>query len=246
MYGGVAPNPLNSLAHVLAGLKDRDGRITIPTFYDDVRDPSPEELREWEALPFDEDALRSEIGARELEGEPGYSLRERLWSRPTLDVHGVVGGFQDEGTKTVIPARALAKASMRLAPDQDPERILRALEASVQELATPGVEVVVKPLGYARGAVFGVHHPGVEAARAAFRAAFGAEPALKRMGATVPVAADFQHVLDPFMVVTGFGLPTDGLHSPNERFALGHYHAATEMILTLMAELESAPLKAAA
>lgn len=237
LYGGVAPNPLNTLAHVLSGLKGPDGRVTVPGFYDDVRDPAPAELAGWERLGVTEEGVRAEIGAAALEGEAGHGVLERLWTRPTFDVHGVVGGFTQEGTKTVIPARAHAKASFRLVPDQDPARILPALREHARALATPGVEVTVRELGASRPALFGVDHAGVRAAQRAFRATFGAEATLRRVGASIPVTADFQETLGPKMVVTGFGLPGDGLHSPNERFALGQYHGATEMILRLMAEL---------
>jgi acetylornithine deacetylase/succinyl-diaminopimelate desuccinylase-like protein len=177
------------------------------------------------------------MGAPALEGEAGYSPLERRWARPTLDANGIVGGFIDEGKKTVIPARAKAKVSMRLVPDQDPVRILAALESYAAELATPGVTVRVRDLGHAKPVRTGTGHPGVAAAARAFRAAFGAEPVLVRDGGTVPVAIDFQEALDPRMLITGFGLPGDALHSPNERFSLDQYHRGTEMVLHLMDEL---------
>jgi acetylornithine deacetylase/succinyl-diaminopimelate desuccinylase-like protein len=241
LYGGVAPNPLNSLAHILSGLKGPDGRIAIPGFYDDVRLPSADELAQWPSAEEVEAGVVGEIGAVALEGEAEHSVLERLWTRPTLDVHGIVGGFMEEGTKTVIPARAVAKVSMRLVPDQDPARILPALVARVEELATPGVQVRVTDLGRGRPALFGIDHAGVGAAQRAFEATFGSPARLRRMGASVPVAADFQEVLGAKMIVTGFGLPGDGYHSPDEHFAIDQLHGATEMIVRLAHELAATP-----
>lgn len=243
LYGGVAPNALNSLAYVVSGLKGRDGRVRVPGFYDDVREPTPDELAKWRGYGVDDEAVLRDIGAVALEGEVEYTPLERTWTRPTFDVHGIVGGFMDEGTKTVIPARAYAKCSFRLAPDQDPDKILPALRARVEELATPGVRVSVTSLGKSQPALFGTDHAGVAAAQRAFETVFGARATLKRVGGTIPVAADFQQTVDPHIVVTGFGYPTDGMHSPNERFALSQFHGGTEMILHLMAELAEAPRK---
>ncbi len=237
IYGGAAPNPFNTLAHIIAELKGRDGRVTVPGFYDDVRDPDPAELESWRSVPVTEERLLAETGAMALEGEPGYPVLQRLWARPTLDVHGVIGGFTGEGSKTVIPAWARAKISMRLVPDQDPERVFEAFAAHVEKLATPGTEVSVKLLNSAKPVRCGTDHAGVAAARRAFVAAFGAEPVLVREGGSVPVAIDFQESLHPNLLVTGFGLPGDGLHSPNEHFSLDQYHRGTEMVLHLMDEL---------
>jgi acetylornithine deacetylase/succinyl-diaminopimelate desuccinylase-like protein len=237
IYGGVAPNPLNSLAHIIAALKGWDGRVTIPGFYDAVLAPEPAELEAWSRLPTGEEELRRQLGVQALEGEAGFNTFERRWSRPTLDVHGVIGGFVEEGKKTVIPARAKAKVSMRLVPDQDPAAILDSLRAYAASLATPGVRVTVHDLGQARPVLTGIDHPGVPAAQAAYRAAFGAEPVFVREGGSIPVTVDFQEALGPHLLVTGFGLPGDALHSPNERYSLDQYHRGTEMVLHLMWEL---------
>jgi acetylornithine deacetylase/succinyl-diaminopimelate desuccinylase-like protein len=240
LYGGVAPNPLNSLAHVVAGLKDRDGRVLVPGFYDAVRPPAPEELEAWERVPDPEADLRGRMAVDVLPGEPGRSPRERLWARPTLDVHGVMGGFTGEGSKTVIPARARAKVSMRLVPDQDPHAILAELERFVPTLATPGTRATVILLNAAPPVLIDVAHAGIGAASRAFEAAFGSAPVLVREGASVPVVADFKEALGAPMMVTGFGLPDDGLHSPNERFSLDHYHRGAEMVARLIHELAGA------
>ncbi|HEX6489133.1 MAG TPA: M20/M25/M40 family metallo-hydrolase [Candidatus Dormibacteraeota bacterium] len=235
IFGGVAPNPFNSLAHILSELKGRDGRVTIPGFYDRVRAPTAEEVEGWNKLAFsDEGELRSVTGARVLEGEAEFSPIERIWARPTLDVHGVQGGFQGEGQKTVIPARALGKVSMRLVPDQDPEEILASLRRYVADLATPGVETSVEPVSYTKPVEFGTDTPATAAAKRAFADAFGAEPVLAREGGSVPVTVELQEALGAQMIVSGFGLPDDRLHSPNERMSLDQFHRGTQFTSRLM------------
>jgi acetylornithine deacetylase/succinyl-diaminopimelate desuccinylase-like protein len=234
LYGGVAPNPLNTLAHVLAGLRDRSGRITVPGFYDRVRPPAEKEIAGWDALPGSETELLAELAVPALEGEPGYGAHYRRSARPTLDVHGIAGGFVEEGKKTVIPARAVAKVSLRLVPDQDPVEVLQSLRTHIDSLGTPGVGLTVRDLGHSRPVVCGVEGTGLEVASAAFEAAFGARPILKREGGSIPVAVEFVEALHPSMLVTGFGLPGDGLHAPNEKFSLDQYHRGTEMVLHLI------------
>ncbi len=241
IYGGVAPNPFNSLAHIIAGLKDREGRVQIPHFYDEVREPSPEEVRGWAAIPITDAGEREAMGVSELAGEPGYSPIARKWVRPTLDVHGVIGGVTGEGSKTVIPARARAKVSMRLVPDQDPAVVLDNLRECVAGLATPGTRAEVRELNRALPVRLDVDHPGIAAASRAFEAAFGAAPVLTREGGSVPVTIDFQEALHPHLLVSGFGLPGDALHSPNERFSLDQYHRGTEMVIHLLQELAAQP-----
>lgn len=235
IYGGVAPNPLNTLAHVLSALKDRHGTVQVPGFYDGVVPPEPEELAAWRELPGSEADLLRTIGAPALEGELEFTPTERRWARPTLDVHGVLGGFQGEGQKTVIPARAAAKVSMRLVPGQDPSAIFEAFRKFVEAQATPGTRVRARNLSGAPAVRAGTDHAGVAAARRAFLAAYGSEPAFTREGGSIPVTVDFQEALGCALVVTGFGLPTDRLHSPNEHLALDQYHRGIEMVLHLMA-----------
>jgi acetylornithine deacetylase/succinyl-diaminopimelate desuccinylase-like protein len=237
LYGGIAPNPMQSLATILAGLKDRDSTVRIPGFYHDVRPPSAEEVGAWKDLQWLVDQKRRDIGAPDLAGEPAFSPLERNWARPTLDVHGVVGGFTGEGAKTVIPARARAKVSMRLVPGQDPAKILGGLRQLISQLVLPGTRAKVKELSRAPAVKIDPKHRGAMAANRAFKTAYGAAPTLVREGASVPVAADFQEALGCPMLVTGFGLPDDALHSPNERFSLDQYHRGTEMVIHLMHEL---------
>ena len=238
IFGGVAPNPLNTLAHVISTLKGRDGRVTIPGFYDAVVPPTKEEIAGWDRVK-DEATLKRLMGVRALEGEVAFSPADRTWGRPTLDVHGIVGGFVGEGSKTVIPARAKAKVSMRLVPRQDPAVIFDSLARYLAELETPGVSLSLVQLGAAPAVLAGVDHPGIAAARKAFLKSFGAEPVLVREGGSVPVTVDFQEALDPMLMLTGFGLPDDALHSPNEKMDLEQYHLGTEMVLHLMEELGS-------
>jgi acetylornithine deacetylase/succinyl-diaminopimelate desuccinylase-like protein len=241
IYGGVAPNPLNTLAHVISSLKGRDGRVTVPGFYDAVRAPDPRELADWQRLPVTEEDQKQAMGVPALEGEVGFSPLERRWARPTLDVHGILGGFQGEGQKTVIPARAKAKISMRLVPDQDPDRIFDTFAEYIDSLTTPGVRVSARRLSSGRAVRTGTDHPGVEAAARAFEAAYGGRPVLVREGGSIPVTVEFQEALHPHLLVTGFGLPGDALHAPNEKYSLDQYFRGIEMVLHLMENLRDAP-----
>jgi len=238
IFGGVAPNPLNTLAHVISTLRPRDGRITIPGFYDDVVAPSAEEVASWDRVK-DEAAVLGLMGSRALEGEEEFSPAERTWGRPTLDVHGIVGGFIGEGSKTVIPARAKAKVSMRLVPQQDPGEIFESLQTYLTGLETPGVKLTLVKLNEAPPVLAGVDHPGIAAARKAYQRSYGAEPVLVREGGSVPVTVDFQEALRPMLMLTGFGLPDDALHSPNEKMDVEQYHLGTEFVLQLMEELSA-------
>jgi len=166
---------------------------------------------------------------------------ERRWARPTLDVHGIIGGFQGEGQKTVIPARAKAKISMRLVPGQDPDRIFDTFAEYVVSLSTPGVKVTARKLSQALAVRTGTDHPGVEAAAQAFESAYGVRPVLVREGGSIPVTIEFQEALRPHLLVTGFGLPGDALHSPNEKYGLDQYFRGIEMVLHLMENLKDAP-----
>jgi acetylornithine deacetylase/succinyl-diaminopimelate desuccinylase-like protein len=234
-FGGVAPNPINTLAHVLAGLKGRDGRITIPGFYDPVRPPSEEELAAWRKIDarYAENVKRM-TGARALEGEEGFLVLERAGSRPTLDANGILGGFVAEGQKTVIPAHAFAKVSMRLVPDQDPDVIFVSLERYVADLATPGVEVKAVKLSGAPPVTSGVDNPAARALREAYRVAFGKETALIRVGGSIPVALDFQQSVGAPVVISGVAQADSAIHSPNEHFVIDNYHRGIEAVIRFM------------
>jgi acetylornithine deacetylase/succinyl-diaminopimelate desuccinylase-like protein len=232
VYGGVAPNPINSLARIIGELKDRHGHVTIPGFYDAVVRPSPEELADWQK----KDARYAETvkrlsGARELEGEEGFLALERTGSRPTLDANGIVGGFTGEGKKTVIPARASAKVSMRLVPDQDWKTILAALKKQVRELTTPGVEIKVDLLGSAPPVTCGVDHPAAKAMRSAYKAAFGKETTLIRVGGSIPVSIDFQEAIGAPLVISGIAQSDSAVHSPNERLVVDNYYRGIDAVI---------------
>jgi acetylornithine deacetylase/succinyl-diaminopimelate desuccinylase-like protein len=237
IFGGVAPNPVNTLARVIAALKERDGTITIPGFYDDVRAPSEEELKEWERPPAYSEIVLGMMGASAMEGEAAYPPIQRQWARPTLDAHGFWGGFMGEGVKTVIPALAHAKVSMRLVPDQDPQRIFARLGPYLDQLKTPGVAIATSLLGATRPVLSGADHPGARAAAEAFEAAFGSTVRLVRSGGSIPVAIDFKEALGAPMVVSGLAQADSAAHSPNERFRLDHYHRGIEMLLRFMYSL---------
>jgi acetylornithine deacetylase/succinyl-diaminopimelate desuccinylase-like protein len=231
-YGGVAPNPINTLARIIGELKDRHGHVTIPGFYDAVVSPSAEELADWKKKDARyAETVKRMAGARALEGEEGFLALERTGSRPTLDANGIVGGFIGEGKKTVIPARASAKVSMRLVPDQDWKVILAALNKQVQELTTPGVEIKVELLSAAAPVTCGVDHPAAQAIRAAYKEAFGKETALVRVGGSIPVSIDFQEAVGAPLVISGIAQSDCAVHSPNEHLLVDNYYRGIDAVV---------------
>lgn len=222
-YGGGVPNPINALAGMIAALKDDQGRVTVPGFYDDVVPLGDEERRRMADAPFDQAAFMTDAGVRATPGEAGYSLIERLWARPTLDCNGIWGGFQGEGAKTVIPATAGAKISCRLVPGQDPDDISTKVARALEDLAPEGVDVEVVPLHGGKPASSPIDAASVRAAAAALRTTFGREPVFARTGGTIPVVADFQELLGAEIVLVGLGLEDDRAHAPNEKFAVRDY-----------------------
>jgi acetylornithine deacetylase/succinyl-diaminopimelate desuccinylase-like protein len=227
-FGGGVNNPLNVLGHVIAKLKDEDGRILIPGFYDQVRPLSDEERQLLAKSPLDEEEWLAETGAPEIWGEPEYTLVERLGARPTLDVHGVIGGYTGAGAKTVLPSSVHAKISMRLVPDQDPQRICRLFQEYVRELVPPSVTVSFDPGHGAPASITDYHIPAMQAAQRAYADAFGAEPIMVREGGSIPVVGHFQTQLGLETVLMGFGLPGDRIHAPNERFYLPNFYRGIE------------------
>ncbi len=224
LYGGTVANPINVLCDIISALKDDDGHITVPGFYDDVRDLTQEERDAWKLLPHSDEVWRASCGAETLTGEAGFSTLERRWGRPTLDCNGIWGGFTGEGAKTVLPAKATAKFSCRLVPDQTPEKIEDLMEAAVSKLAPDSVRVTFRRMHGGRPVVVDTTHPAVGAARAALTDAFGAEAVFIRGGGSIPVVADFSTILEIPSVLMGFGLPDDRLHSPNEKYDLACFH----------------------
>jgi acetylornithine deacetylase/succinyl-diaminopimelate desuccinylase-like protein len=231
-YGGLAPNPINTLARILGELKDRDGHVTIPGFYDAVRGATAEELAAWRPEDGRYAAeMQRMAGARALEGEPGFLANERTGTRPTLDVHGILGGFVGEGQKTVIPSEAFAKVSMRLVPDQDYQAIFDSLDPYVRSLSTPGVEVRVEMLSPAPPFTTGVDNPAARALVKAFKETFGKETALVRVGGSIPAALDFHEALGAPIVISGIDEADTSIHSPNEHFSVEQYHRGIEALI---------------
>ncbi|HLH36470.1 MAG TPA: dipeptidase [Alloacidobacterium sp.] len=238
MYGGAAPNPFVALAHIIAQLKDKDGRILIPGFYDKIKAPSADELKTWKGLPFDEEHYRqTEVGSAQLTGEPGYSVLERTWARPTLDVHGMPGGFTGAGAKTVIPARATAKISMRLVPDMTPQESFAQYKRYVESLKPVGIELSVRLIHSGDPIVIGTDNPYIRAATKALRHAWNKDTVFIRSGGSIPIVGDFERHLKIPTVMMGFGLPDDNLHAPNEKFHLPNFYRGIESIITFFEEL---------
>jgi acetylornithine deacetylase/succinyl-diaminopimelate desuccinylase-like protein len=238
MYGGAAPNPFLALAQILAQLKDPEGRILIPGIYDAIDAPSADELAAWARLPFDEaHYLDSEIGAPALVGEPGYSVLERTWVRPTLDVHGIPGGFIGAGAKTVIPAKATAKVSIRLVPPMQPDTTFQQLADYVASLTPRGVTVETRLIHSGEPAVIRTDNPYIRAAALALEQTWGVPPVYVRSGGSIPVVGDFDRVLHIPSVMMGFGLPDDNLHAPNEKFHIANFHRGIETLITFFESL---------
>ena len=233
IYGGGAPNPVNALARMLASLHEPSGRVAVPGFYDRVRPISDEERRRLADLAFDEAAFRAQVGAPDPGGEPGFPLVERLWTRPTLDVNGINGGFAGEGAKTIIPAFARAKLSARLVPDQDPDEIARLVEAALRAAAPSSVEVEVHVLGRAPAAVVSLDHPAVGLAAEALEATWGRPPVFQRGGGTIPAVGGFSDWLGIPTLMLGFGLPTSNAHAPNEWLLLDNFVRGTDAVVRL-------------
>ncbi|MBI4164687.1 MAG: dipeptidase [Acidobacteria bacterium] len=231
VYGGAAPNPMQALAEIITGLKGRDGRIRIPGFYKRVKKPARAELAAWKRLPFSEKAfLKNEIGSTSLTGEKGISVLERLWARPTLEVHGFRGGFTGEGSKTVIPAVATAKISMRLVPDMDPDEVIRQFTSAVKTLTPKGIKTTIRILSKAPASVVPTDSRWIAASSEAFHQVFHKKTVFIRSGGSIPIVATFLDHLSIPSVMMGFGLPDDRLHSPNEKFHLPNFYRGIETV----------------
>jgi acetylornithine deacetylase/succinyl-diaminopimelate desuccinylase-like protein len=230
-YGGAAPNPFQALAEIITGLKASDGKIRIPGFYKRVRKPSAKELAAWKQLPFKEkEFLKKEVGATALVGEKGFSVLERLWARPTLEVHGIRGGFTGEGAKTVIPAVAIAKISMRLVPDMNPKEVIRLFTAYVKKLTPKGIRTAVRVISSAPASVVSTESPYIAAAAQAMEQVFKKKTVYIRSGGSIPIVGVFQKHLKIPSVLMGFGLPDDNLHAPNEKFHLPNFYRGIETV----------------
>ena len=223
-FGGAVANPAFVLAQMLAQMKDRGGRVKIAGFYDDVRPLREEERAEFKKLPFNEKRYRKELGAPKLVGERDYTTLERVWARPTFEVNGLLSGFTAEGAKTVIPAVAMAKVSMRLVPDQNPDKVASLFEAYVKKVTPKSVELKITRMHGGKPWMTDFDNLFVQAAGRAIERGFGQRPVFNREGGSIPVVSTFQEVLGLPSVLFGVGLPDENAHAPNEKLDLGNFH----------------------
>ncbi len=223
-FGGAVANPIEVLTKIIAKLKDDDNRITIPGFYDKVLDLTDIEKENLKSLPFDEKAYLKDIGSEALVGEKGYSVLERIWTRPTLDLNGIYGGFTGEGAKTVIPAWAKCKVSMRLVPNQNSAEIGALFEKYVKSICPPTVRCKVVKHHGGNPFLVPIESEKVQATARALKRGFGAEPVFSREGGSIPIVATLKEVLDLEVILMSLGLPDENTHSPNEKFYLPNFY----------------------
>ncbi|HTP81174.1 MAG TPA: dipeptidase [Bacteroidota bacterium] len=222
-FGGSVHNPIQALSEMIAGLHDRNGRITVKNFYDDVRPLSKTERAAYRKLPWSDAAYAKKLGLKTLYGEKGFTTLERLWARPTLECNGIWGGYTGEGAKTVLPAKAFAKISMRLVPDQSYARAAKLFERHIRSIAPKSVRVDVRTLHGAEPAITPIDSPGVRAAVAALEKGFGKKPLYQREGGSIPIVIDFKRILGLDSVLLGFGLPDENSHAPDEFINLDNF-----------------------
>lgn len=231
MYGGAAPNPFQAMAEIITALKGPNGKIKIPGFYDRVTKPSKTELAAWKTLPFNEQKfLKKEVGSPALIGEKGFTVLERLWSRPTLEVHGIRGGFTGEGAKTVIPAVATAKISMRLVPEMRPKEAIKQFTAQVKKVTPSGIKTSVRVISSAPASVVNTENRFIADAAQAMEDVFKKKTVFMRSGGSIPVAGLLHDELGIPVVMMGYGLPDDNLHAPNEKFHLPNFYRGIEAV----------------
>jgi acetylornithine deacetylase/succinyl-diaminopimelate desuccinylase-like protein len=223
-FGGAVANPAFVLAQMIAQMKDRGGRVKIPGFYDDVRPLQEEERKAWASLPFNEKGYRKDFGIPKLFGESGYTTLERTWARPTLEINGLLSGFTGEGAKTVLPAVSMAKMSMRLVPEQDPDKIAALFEHYVRSIAPKTVELKVTRMHGGKPWMTSFDNPFVQAAGRAIEKGFGRTPIFTREGGSIPVVSTFQQELGLPSVLFGVGLPDENAHAPNEKLDVSNFH----------------------
>jgi len=240
LYGGAAPNAVHALVHVLDSMHDAAGRVSIKGFYDDVVALADEERKAYQALNQDELALARELEVTTLVGEPEFSALERTWARPTLEINGLYGGFQGEGTKTVIPCEAHAKITCRLVPDQEPDQIHAMVEKHIRMHTPAGVTVTVHHLDSGKPYVTPFHHPAIQLAARAYEQAYGVPAAFTRMGGSIPIVETFERLLGMPVVLMGFGLNDENFHAPNEHFSLINFDKGLHTLCYYWNELESA------
>ena len=223
-FGGAVANPAFVLAQMIAQMKDRGGHVKIPNFYDDVKPLQEEERNAWASLPFNEKTYRKDFGIPKVFGETGFTTLERTWARPTLEINGLLSGFTGEGAKTVLPAVAMAKISMRLVPDQDPNKIAGLFEAYVKKIAPKTVSVKVTRMQGGKPWMTSFDNNYVQAAGRAIEKGFGRSPIFTREGGSIPVVSTFQEELGLPSVLFGVGLPDENAHAPNEKLDVTNFH----------------------
>jgi acetylornithine deacetylase/succinyl-diaminopimelate desuccinylase-like protein len=236
-HGGAVHNPLQALAEIVAALHNPDGSVAVEGFYDTVRPLSPEERKAIAEVPFTEGGWLQETGVPAPWGESAYTVKERTGARPTLEVHGFMGGFQGEGAKTVIPAKAAVKISCRLVADQKSKEIYELVKRHVAKITPPTVRTEVKLLNHGEGAIVPIDAPAMKAAARAYERGFGKAPVYMREGGSIPVVATFQTTFNIPVLMVGYGLPNDNLHAPNEKFELECYYRGVKTMIALLEEL---------
>ncbi len=240
MYGGAVVNPAMALARILSSMHDDTGRIAIAGFYDTVR-PFPEAVRaQMRELPFSDEGLMHEVGVTALGGEPGFTTLERLWTRPTCEVNGLLSGYTGEGAKTVLPAISMAKVSFRLVRDQDPDEIVRLVKEHIARVTPDGVTATVTALHGGRPWRADLKGPIIEAGKRALHAAFGREPVITGEGGSIPVVGDFERILGAPVLLMGFGLPGENAHAPNEWISVENYQLGIRAAAALLDEYAAA------
>jgi acetylornithine deacetylase/succinyl-diaminopimelate desuccinylase-like protein len=236
-FGGGIENPINALCNIITRLKDNTGKILIDGFYDDVLNLTQEERSEFKRLPFDEEEYKKDLEVNELFGEEGYTTIERVSARPTLDCNGIWGGYQGHGAKTVLPSVAGAKVSMRLVPNQDPDKIANLFEKFIKKIAPDTVKVKVTSLHGGKPSVTAIDTPAIGAAVKALEKAFGVKPVFFKEGGSIPIVNSFKEDLGADAILLGFGLPDDNIHSPNEKFDLNNFYKGISTIACFYDEI---------
>ena len=222
-FGGSVANPINVLANMISQLQDRNGKIKIPGFYDDVLKLSKKEKANFKLLPHSDRKFAQEIGVTHLQGEEGYTTLERVWVRPSLDCNGIIGGFTGDGAKTVLPSKVKAKISMRLVPNQDPKKIAKLFSKYIKSIVPKSVKVKVTDLHGAQPMISPLNGKSTIAAAKAMSKAFGKKTVFMREGGSIPIVVVFADKLKAPPVLMGLGLNSENLHSPNEHFDLNHF-----------------------
>jgi len=237
LYGGPARNPIRVLAKIIAGLHDEDGRVTIPGFYNDVHEPSAAQRAAWRTLGFDTTNFLGEVGLSAPAGETDRSVLEQLWTRPTVEVNGIIGGYTGPGTKTVIPSQASAKLSFRLVPDQDPEKLLDGLHRFIADRLPADASVTYNGEGGSPAVGFDTESPAFRAAARALHAEWGKAPVIAGCGASIPIVESFRTRLGMDALLVGFALDDDRIHAPNEKYNLTSFEKGARSWARILAEL---------